>query len=169
MNRQISAQYGQTLQQAAAQAITALAREVQFEDMLRTKPRYVFDYHGLEVPMKVEMTAEDLVALVSPELAERARLYDTLPAAPDATAREQGGKMGEHLYTAIPSAVQCGQRWGNHTFERDQVEQLRHVFEFNGIKVPFNPWKEGEVARIQQEVETQMKQAGGPLRYTVHM
>jgi hypothetical protein len=167
MKRQISAQYGHTLQQATVAAISELEREMKFEFMLKSKMQFTFDYHGIQVPMTEATTAEELFAQVSETLAERARVYDRLPAAPDAFAREQGGKMGEALHEAVPSAIQCGQRWGNHSFEQNQVEQLRHVFEFNGIRVPFNPWQDGEVARIEREVETQLIAAKAPYPHAV--
>lgn len=167
MKRQISAQYGTALELAASDALAVFAREQEVAAMCNFSVDYTFDYHGIEIPLTSATTAGDLVKQITEELATRAALYDATPAAPTAFTREQGGKLYEHLYDAIPSSIQCGQRWGNGVYDKGCMAELRHAFEFNGIKVPFNPWKKGEAGRVLQEVEDQLRKSGKPPEYYV--
>ncbi len=148
-----SAQYGDTLDAAAQRAI---AERASLKDLLtrRGGPGLSFDFFGLQLPLTNETTAEDLVAEVCATQLERAEFYANTAIPNDAFEYEHTGPVGEYLDDCVLKSVQCGQRWGNITLQghgADAFLQLRHVFEFNGIRIPFNPWKEGETQRVLAE------------------
>jgi len=162
MNRQISAPYGLNLQQAAEGAIATYTREKAVAMTCKFRVVYSFDYHGIEILIDDATTADSLVAEITRQHKFRADWYDTRPDVPNTHTQEQHGKPGESLYDAVPSSVQCAQRWGNRWLDNDDGACVEHVFEFNGFKVAFNPWKVGEGARIQHEIEVQLAKAGQP-------
>ncbi len=162
MRRPLTAAYGDSLQLAAARAVERFAEEQRILQGLTFSVCFDFDFHGILVPMTAETTAEQLVAQVAQTLRDRAELYDATPAAADAYVREQGGKMNESLYVAVPAAVQCAQRWGNQALDAGRFETLRHAIEFNGLHVPINPWREGETERVLGFIEAHL---GAPVEF----
>lgn len=167
MNRQISAAYGLTLQQACEAAIATYTREKPTAATCKFGVNYSFDYHGLEIPMNESSTVDSLMAEIRREHQVRADWYDARPALPETYIREQHGRVGEYLYEAIPASIQCAQRWGNLWYDKSGVHSIEHVFEFNGCKVAFNPWKIAEGARIQHAIEAQLLESRQPRRYYV--
>jgi len=169
MNRQISAPYGLTLQQAAEAAVATYNREKAIAATCQFGVNYIFDYHGLEQRMDDSTTVDILMAEIRREHKIREEWYDARPSQPDVHVQMQHGKVGEYLYEAVPASVQCAQRWGNRWYENDVGSCPEHAFEFNGFKVAFNPWKIGEGARIRRAIEAQMLEARQPLRYQVEL
>lgn len=162
MKHPISAGYGDTLEQAAVKAVAARASLSQTLSLCDVLPRFEFDFHGLSLPLDADTTAESLIADVNAAYQARSELYANTPASEAAFEREQGGKLGERLDDCVLAAIQCGARWGNNALRTDgySMARLRHVFEFNGIREPFNPWKTGEAARVLAAVNAQLGAAG---------
>ena len=154
MERSVQSTYGLTLQQAAAEALQTTKKEKALLEGIGSSYQYTFDFHGIRFPIYEETTVDSMVVQVSEVVQARAELYENTPVPEKTHIREQGGRIGEHLDDFYVEAIQCGQLWGNYAFEREhsQFVALRHVFEFNGIKVPFNPWKEGEPERVRKVV-----------------
>lgn len=167
MNRQISASYGLTLQQAVEAAIATYNREKAIAITCKFGVNYTFDYHGLELRIDDSSTVDSLMAEIRREHKIREEWYDARPTVPDVHVQEQHGKVGEYLYEAVPASVQCAQRWGNRWYEDNVNPCPEHAFEFNGFKVAFNPWKIGEGARIQHAIEAQMLAANRSMQYRV--
>jgi hypothetical protein len=163
MARSIYSTYGNTLARAAQLAIAAhLAERELLKDFEGVLPTYRFDFHGLELPLNSETTAENLVAQATEVIRQRAAMYESSPIPPDAHYRSQSGKTGESIESAIPCAVQCGQLWGNGALRHgpEAFLRLRHQFEFNGLTIPFNPWAENEAARVLEVARAELAKRG---------
>lgn len=148
-------EYGVSLEDAAKAAIEFYEKELVFICTHGLSSRiYAFDYHGIVLQLHGGSTAEWFVEHIREQHKERAELYAKASVPANAREQCQGGSPGDHIGNAVASAVQCGQRWGNGVYRRDpsQIGMLRHVFEWNGVKVPFNPWAEGEATRLADAV-----------------
>ena len=160
MEYRLNSEYGLSLEQAVQNALATVSKEAPLRAQLRTSCNYVFDYCGIRVPVDSNTVAEELTQYVRDVCSARADWYDATPVQNIPYEREQGGRMGAHLDESLLPAVQCGQFWGNEALGKEPLAapSLRHIFEFNGIKVPFNPWKEGEVERIREVVMSELAQ-----------
>ena len=159
MPRRIDSQYGLSLQQAAETALKLIEGEKELLARLRMSYQYEFDFHGISFLIHPDTTADSLVTQVTEVMQARAELYERTAVPTEHYEREQSGRIGQHLDECYVTAVQCGMLWGNESFDRDGLmgfAKLRHVFEFNGIKVPFNPWKDGEADRVREVALAEM-------------
>jgi hypothetical protein len=148
-------EYGVSLEDAAQQAIEFEKKELlhRFANGLPYQASR-FDFHGIVQLVHGGSTAEALVKHIRSIQDERAMLYANAPVPENAREQVQSGGLGDRLHESVVSGVQCAQRWGNSVYRRDpsKIGMLRHVFEWNGVKVPFNPWANGESTRLGDAV-----------------
>lgn len=165
MKYPISSEYRENLETAAARALESVKelREIVGPELAATT-HYYFDHFGFEAPIGETTTALRLIRLTRVHCARLAELYATLPIPQDSWPREQSGKLGQHYLEAAVQSIQCGMRWGNQQYKQNRLtfHRLRHVFEFNGLRIEFNPWQAGEIKRVQDYIRGQLKSVGAP-------
>lgn len=163
----VRAQYGVGLEKAAEEAIDFRQSDLKLISMLSLPVRpYVFDFFGLRFPLNADTTVAELVASVRECHVIRALAYETTPVPANAKERVQSGQGGDRLDNAIASAIECAQLWGNRAYEGGlpAFAAVRHVFEFNGVTLPFNPWATGEAARLYVDVQVAQDEAAEAYR-----
>jgi len=163
----LRASHGVELGKAAVLAILERNSDITLVKTLGIQLRpYEFDYFGIRLAITDETTADDLVKEIQAMHAVRAKAYSELPILAKTTEKVQCGRPGDYLDNATLGVTQAGQLWGNLAFNRDaeSFATMRHVFEWNSVKVPFNPWAENEAVRLTQAVKDALEAAAEAYR-----
>lgn len=163
----LRASHGVELGKAAVLALLERQGDIALVKSLGIPLRpYEFEYFGIRLPITDETRADELVDEIKAMHTIRAKAYASLPKLAKTTERVQSGRPGDHLDNTTLGATQAGQLRGNIVFSRDPEAfvTLRHVFEWNGVKVPFNPWAENEAVRLTQAVKDAMEAAAEAYR-----
>lgn len=145
------APYGLSAEAAAEEAVKFAIK------WMKATPRLTdmtFDFHGFYQHLDVNSDPAKLAAGIHERHKELAALYAAAPVPDDAVEREQGCKLNEALHDGVLPAIQCGQRWGEEALMSvNDYERLRHVFVWEHIRIPFNPWAPDEHVRVEAAVE----------------